>query len=88
MGTQAQQLVGGVVAGKLEKALAKPLGLDTIEVEAGKEPGTGSVSVGRYVTQDIFLSYERELGNKSDNTKAGNTRAATPLVSNIVLSDG
>ena len=79
MGIQAQQLVGGVVAGELEKALAKPLGLDTIEVEAGKEPGTGSVSVGRYITQDIFLSYERELGNKSDNTKAGNTKGANTV---------
>jgi autotransporter translocation and assembly factor TamB len=74
MVNQAQQLVGGVVAGELEKALGKPLGLDTIDVEAGKEAGTGSVSVGRYVTQDIFLSYERDLGTKSGNTnKGGNT---------------
>jgi autotransporter translocation and assembly factor TamB len=79
MGNQAQQLVGGVVAGELEKALGKPLGLDTIDLEAGKEPGTGSVSVGRYVTQDIFLSYERDLGNKSDNTKVGNTTGGNTI---------
>jgi autotransporter translocation and assembly factor TamB len=61
-------MVGGVAASELEKALGKPLGLDTIEVEAGKEVGTGSVSVGRYVTQDLFLSYEREFGGEHSNT--------------------
>jgi autotransporter translocation and assembly factor TamB len=68
LGSQAQQLVGGAAANELEKTLGKPLGLDTIELEAGKEIGTGSVSVGRYVTQDIFLSYERKLGSEGGNT--------------------
>jgi autotransporter translocation and assembly factor TamB len=68
LASQAQQLVGGAAANELEEALGKPLGLDTIELEAGKEIGTGSVSVGRYVTQDIFLSYEQELGGKGSHT--------------------
>lgn len=68
LASQAQQVVGGAAAGELEKVLGKPLGLDTVEVEAGKEIGTGSVSVGRYVTQDIFLSYERAFGGEQSNT--------------------
>jgi translocation and assembly module TamB len=55
-----------VIAGQLEKTLGQSLGLDTIEVTAGDQLGTGSVKVGRYVTQDIFLSFERELGEEGN----------------------
>jgi autotransporter translocation and assembly factor TamB len=68
LGSQAQQIAGDVIAGQLEKALGQSLGLDTIEVTAGDQLGTGSVKVGRYVTQDIFLSFERELGGEDANT--------------------
>jgi translocation and assembly module TamB len=64
----AQQLAGGVIAGQLEKSLGKALGLDTIEVSAGGQLGSGSVKVGRYVTQDLFLSVEQNIGQASDTT--------------------
>ena len=64
----AQQIISGAAAGELEKLLAKPLGLDTVEVQTGDKVGSGRVSVGRYITQDIFLSYERQLGNSSENS--------------------
>jgi len=62
LGDAAQQLVGGVVAGQLEKTFGKALGLDTIEIGAGEHLGSGSFRVGRYVTQDLFLSLGREFG--------------------------
>jgi autotransporter translocation and assembly factor TamB len=65
---RGQQLVGGVAAGQIQDTIGKPLGLDTVEVEAGEQLGTGRVEVGRYVTQDIFMSYEREVGGKGGNT--------------------
>ena len=55
-----------MIAGQLEKTLGQSLGLDTIEVTAGDQLGTGSIKVGRYVTQDIFLSFERELGGEGN----------------------
>jgi translocation and assembly module TamB len=61
----AQQLAGGVIAGQLEKTLGKALGLDTIEISSGEHVGSGSFKVGRYVTQDLFLSLEREVGHDS-----------------------
>jgi autotransporter translocation and assembly factor TamB len=64
---QVQKLVGGLAAGELEGLLGKPLGLDTIEVQTGETLGTGRISVGRYVTQDLFLSYERQIGEESGN---------------------
>lgn len=62
------QIAGGLLASQLEKTIGEPLGLDTIEIEAGDTLGTGSISVGRYVTQDLFLSYTREFGSADSNT--------------------
>jgi translocation and assembly module TamB len=67
---QAQSVAGGVAARQLEQTLAEPLGLDTIEVQSGDEIGTGSVGVGRYVTQDIFLSYEQQFGRSGGGGSA------------------
>ena len=65
LGDAAQQLAGSVIAGELEKTLGKALGLDTIEINSGEHGGTGSFKVGRYVTQDLFLSVGREFGQDS-----------------------
>jgi autotransporter translocation and assembly factor TamB len=70
LGDAAQQLVGGVIAGELEKTFGKALGLDTIEISPGERAGSGSFKVGRYVTQDLFLSLGREFGQDSD-TRSG-----------------
>lgn len=63
LGKQAQQLAGGILASEVEGAVGNALGLDTIELT------TDSAKVGRYVTQDLFLSYERGFGGKD----SGNT---------------
>ena len=34
----------------------------------GDEFGSGSVTGGRYVTQDLFISYEHQLGQQGGNT--------------------
>ena len=59
--------MGNVAAGELEQLLAKPLGLDTLDIQTGDQLGSGKVSVGRYITQDIFLSYERQQGKERGN---------------------
>lgn len=64
---RAQQIVGNVPASDLERLLARPLGLDTLDIQTGDKLGSGKVSVGRYVTQDIFLSYERRRGEEGGN---------------------
>jgi translocation and assembly module TamB len=65
LANEAQQVAGGFLAGQLEKTVGKTLGLDTIEITSGEHLGTGSVKAGRYVTQDLFLSLEREVGRDS-----------------------
>ena len=77
----AQQLAGGVIAGQLEKTLGKVLGLDTIEVSAGGQLGSGSIKVGRYVTQDLFLSVEQDIGQASTTggPNVGHTSGGTSV---------
>lgn len=67
---QAQQIVGTVAVGEVEQLLAKPLGFDSVDVQTADKLGNGKVSVGRYVTQDLFLSYERQIGN-DNSSKVG-----------------
>jgi autotransporter translocation and assembly factor TamB len=67
LSSHAQQIVGNVAAGELEQLLAKPLGFDTLDIQTGDKLGSSKVGVGRYITQDIFLSYERQLGDEKGN---------------------
>ncbi len=68
LSNQAQKFAGSMAAGWLEQNVGQALGLDTIEVEADDKLGTGRVSVGRYVTQDLFLSYGRQFTEEGGNT--------------------
>ena len=68
LSSQGAAIAGNIISGILQKRLGDTFGLDTLEVEVGDELGTGSVRGGRYVTQDLFLSYERQLGEQSGNT--------------------
>ena len=68
LSAQGAAIAGNILSGILEKRVGNTLGLDTLEVDVGDELGTGSVRGGRYVTQDLFLSYERQLGEQSGNT--------------------
>jgi autotransporter translocation and assembly factor TamB len=77
LASQAQQLASNLVAGQLENIVGERLGLDMIEITAGDTLGEGSVRVGRYVTQDLFMSYEREFGAEN---------GGIPSASNTVLA--
>lgn len=67
LSSQAQQIMGNVAASELEQLLAKPLGFDSIDIQTGANLESSKVSVGRYITQNLFLSYEQQLGEESGN---------------------
>jgi len=68
LGTKAQNAALGVAAGKAASVVGEQLGLDSIAVEVGNDPSQARVGTGKYITQDIFLSYERQLGKKGGDT--------------------
>jgi translocation and assembly module TamB len=76
LSSQAQQLVGNVIAGKLEQTLGKALGLDTIAITAGDRLGNPGVSIGRYLTQDLYVSYGHDLGTSASTGSVSGAAAA------------
>jgi autotransporter translocation and assembly factor TamB len=68
LGSKAQNAALGAVAGQAASVVGEQLGLDTVEVEVGDDPDETRVGTGKYITQDIFLSYERQLGKDGGNT--------------------
>jgi autotransporter translocation and assembly factor TamB len=77
LSSQLGGAAGSIVAGQLQEALGGVLGLDTLTIGAGENFGVGSVSIGQYVTQDIFLSYEFGLGRGGGN-RVGIEYSITP----------
>ena len=64
LGQKAQDAALGAAAGQAATAVGKEFGLDSVEVEVGEN---GRVGTGKYITQDLFLSYERLLGKEGGN---------------------
>jgi autotransporter translocation and assembly factor TamB len=69
----------GAVASRLQEAIGGALGLETFTIGAGESFGGGSVSIGKYVTQDIFLSYEVGVG-KGGGNRVGVEYSITPTL--------
>jgi autotransporter translocation and assembly factor TamB len=77
LSSQLGGAAGGMIAGQLQEALGGALGLDTLTIGAGESFGSGSVSIGQYVTQDIFMSYEFGMG-KGGGNRVGVEYSITP----------
>jgi translocation and assembly module TamB len=61
-GDQAASLLGGVVAGQLQKVLAKKLPIDVLTIQTGSTLGTARVEAGTYVTRRLYVGYVSRLG--------------------------
>jgi autotransporter translocation and assembly factor TamB len=72
LSNKAQKLAGNLAAGVLEETLGKALGLDTVAIEVGDEASAASIAAGRYINQDLFLSYEREFRDPTKENRGGN----------------
>ena len=77
LSNQLAGAAGSMVAGQLQEALGGALGLDMLTIGAGESFGGGSVSIGQYVTQDIFMSYEFGMG-KGGGNRVGIEYSITP----------
>jgi translocation and assembly module TamB len=69
----AGSVAGSVAAGVLEGSLGASLGLDSIAIDLGDETSGGSVGVGRYLSNDLYLSYERSFRDPQKANRGGNT---------------
>jgi autotransporter translocation and assembly factor TamB len=63
LSSAAQGVVAGLVAKQLEKTLGRSLDLDVIEFQSGQDISQSSVIVGKYITNDLFLSFSQDFGS-------------------------
>ena len=72
---EATSLVAGVIAGQLQKTLAKHLPLDVLTIDTGGGQGlTGTqLEAGRYVTDRLYVGYVGRIG--ADPTRYQNRNA-------------
>ena len=72
---QAASFLGGALAARLQKTLAKTLPLDVLTIQAGSGEGlTGTqLEAGRYVTDQLYVGYVGRVG--ADPTRYQNKNA-------------
>jgi translocation and assembly module TamB len=56
----AKGLVSGLISQELANSLGRSLNLDVIEFQGAGELSQTSVLVGKYITNDLFISFEQE----------------------------
>jgi translocation and assembly module TamB len=56
----AKGLISGLVSQELAKSLGRSLNLDVIEFQGAGDFSQTSVLVGKYITNDLFISFEQE----------------------------
>ena len=56
-----KQVLAGQIAGQLSNTLRSQLNLDVIEFRGDQNWRQATVVVGKYITNDLFISYEREF---------------------------
>lgn len=61
----ARGLVSGLVSQQLTNTLGKKLGLDVVEFQGGEQE-RASVMVGRYLSNDLFLSVTQDFSGSAD----------------------
>ena len=63
----AMGLVSNLVSDRLSRKLGDDLKLDVIEINAQDNWQGANFIVGKYITNDIFVTYKREFGQSTDN---------------------
>lgn len=58
--------VSGLVSSQLSKLIGSTLSLDVVEIDASDNWENSSFVVGKYITQNLFVIYQRSFGKATD----------------------
>ncbi|MBN1466169.1 translocation/assembly module TamB domain-containing protein [candidate division KSB1 bacterium] len=58
----ASDLLYGMMSAELSKRLGRQLGVDYLEIKGKDNLNTATFIVGKYITPDLFMSYEHSIG--------------------------
>jgi autotransporter translocation and assembly factor TamB len=59
----AKTLAGNLVAAQLQNSIGNALGMDVIEIKGENSWKQASLTAGKYLTDDLYVSYEKGFGN-------------------------
>ena len=60
------RLITGFVSSQLSKTIGSTLNLDMIEIDAGNNWQNTTFIMGKYITNDLFVTYERSFGEANN----------------------
>ncbi len=60
-------LAGNFLAAQLTSTLGDALGLDVIEIDGSESWQQATLTAGKYLTDDLYVSYERGIGSSETN---------------------
>jgi autotransporter translocation and assembly factor TamB len=67
---QALSAATGLLSGLVQQKLAGAVPVDVLRLEAGdKGLGSGRISVGKYITERLFVSYSYKFGNEEEEAE-------------------
>lgn len=69
----AMDVASSMISNQLTRIVGQDLNLDYIELKAKDNWQTATFLVGKYVTNELFVSYEREFGESNDTDVAPET---------------
>ncbi len=68
-GNLAEKAAASLLSAQITGFLGDKLNVDYIEVETGQDFDRASIVVGKYITNDLFMSYEQHLGETSEKNR-------------------
>jgi translocation and assembly module TamB len=65
-GELAKGAAANMLAGQLSQALGSKLGLDVVDISSQGSLSSATLTVGKYLTGNLFMSYSRGIGQSQD----------------------
>jgi translocation and assembly module TamB len=69
-GELAKGAAANMLSNQLSQTLGGKLGLDVVDISSQGSLASATVTVGKYLTNDLFMSYQRSLGQSQDQNAA------------------
>jgi translocation and assembly module TamB len=63
----AKTIAGNFLAAQLSSTVGSALGLDVIEIEGNNSWNSATLTAGKYLTDELYVSYERGFGSTETN---------------------
>ena len=70
---RAADVGGKLAAGMLQQGIGQAFGFDTVDIDFGSETRASRVGVGRYISQDVYMFYERIIRDPTKGDRSGNS---------------